>query len=689
MVNEQYQQQKNTVLAYSKKAVKKAGDHIRKGCDAARRDEAINIIRNFRESHLYPLMLIKNHVNRMALKVSDDFILARRLKRLPTILDKLERTTLDGQTTNAIQLTRMQDIGGCRVIFETVEQVYDCLQRLQKSRSVHRIVSVEDRMFDPKPSGYRGVHVVFSCYDNDESSTSSWRKHKIELQLRTRLQHAWATCVETIDVFEQTRLKTRLEGDGAYREFFKLASNLMAEDEKPAHFSVQQCHQFRSEMKRQDISLNFLKRLEDYRIATNVVGYDGKDSNKLDGQILVSVNKMNDAESDFTVTRKYFSNEKRSEAVKAYNLLESDNSLTAVVLVSVKSVTDLKKAYPNYFIDTRLFQTFFLRQMGLLNTGLVEEVSLLNEKNIAVIPSVHTSGSLTLKKPVSTLKKPIELNAKSFFANASKALAKGVTLDFAGAGVSILDILADVGLKDKPGEVAWVLIYQSLMLSVAELVHDSDDLFDNQPTDEQKGELSKQLTALLSGRDFDIDVDFFNRPQGFVFLDTFKPYLKSWLIQRSLNDAQAEVISERLADKFALMLHNQWLEKPDDYACIKSSLDTPFTRATLARRLWLQYNAWLNEQVNERMFHEAFSLKQIYVKPRAYYTEKLKTDREDEDKIAPAKDDKDERRVVVDLHKELIQWAQNFSANDAFRVISGGPCSGKTAVSKMLAAELA
>jgi ppGpp synthetase/RelA/SpoT-type nucleotidyltranferase len=137
--------------------VKKAGDSIRKGCDEDTRVQAIVIIRNFRESHLYPLMLIKNHINRMAKKVSDNYILARRLKRLPTIIDKLERPTLDSNTSNAIQLTRMQDIGGCRVIFETVDEVYACLERLKRSTSVHKIIAIDDRLTKPKVSGYRGI----------------------------------------------------------------------------------------------------------------------------------------------------------------------------------------------------------------------------------------------------------------------------------------------------------------------------------------------------------------------------------------------------------------------------------------------------------------------------------------------------------------------------------------------------
>ncbi len=46
---------------------------------------------------MYPLMLIKNHLARAANAIDKKTIVARRLKRLSTIVDKLERPTLDGK----------------------------------------------------------------------------------------------------------------------------------------------------------------------------------------------------------------------------------------------------------------------------------------------------------------------------------------------------------------------------------------------------------------------------------------------------------------------------------------------------------------------------------------------------------------------------------------------------------------
>lgn len=119
MGNQVYESQKCT-LEYSKTQIDKSAQRIRHGCDGQDRDNAIAMVQNFREVHLYPLMLMKNHLARTSAKVGKKIIVARRLKRLSTIIDKLERPTLDGETTNGIRLTRMQDIGGCRAIVKNL-----------------------------------------------------------------------------------------------------------------------------------------------------------------------------------------------------------------------------------------------------------------------------------------------------------------------------------------------------------------------------------------------------------------------------------------------------------------------------------------------------------------------------------------------------------------------------------------
>ncbi|WP_323921419.1 nucleotidyltransferase family protein, partial [Aeromonas caviae] len=155
MAISQYKNQKKP-LEYSKNEIDRAARDIRHGMDDTGRSEAIRRIQGFREYHLYPLMLMKNHLARIASQVSNKVLVARRLKRLSTIIDKLERPTLDGHNTNSIKLTRMQDIAGCRAIVKNIKQLKQLQKKLESSRSVHKIVSIKDYLTPKEGANKRG-----------------------------------------------------------------------------------------------------------------------------------------------------------------------------------------------------------------------------------------------------------------------------------------------------------------------------------------------------------------------------------------------------------------------------------------------------------------------------------------------------------------------------------------------------
>ncbi|MFK5279251.1 hypothetical protein ACI3PL_06690, partial [Lacticaseibacillus paracasei] len=96
------------------------------------------------------------------------------------ILDKLCRhQTMD--------LSMMQDIGGCRVIVPTIENVRLLQERLLKN---HPGARVSDYVDQPRSSGYRAVHIV------TEWGTNPCKP--IEIQLRSAVMHQWADMVEFV-----------------------------------------------------------------------------------------------------------------------------------------------------------------------------------------------------------------------------------------------------------------------------------------------------------------------------------------------------------------------------------------------------------------------------------------------------------------------------------------------------------
>lgn len=357
MTNLQYKNQKKP-LVYTKNAIDNAARDIRHGVGGKARVDAINKIQSFREYHLYPLMLLKNHLTRVSSSISNKVIVARRLKMLSTIVDKLERPTLDGSTSNSIKLTRMQDIAGCRAIVKNIKQLKQLQHKLEVSRSVHKIVSVKDYL-TPKDSGYGGVHIIYSCYEN-QAEDHDWKKAKVEVQLRTELQHAWATSLEIIDTLERINLKTSHEGHEEWREFFSIAGKLVAHTEGAC--TIEDADYLLNLRKRfADLSetLSVSRKLAEYALAISFTTNNkvkNRGGKKIGGMYLVCI--KDGEEGKFNVMVNHYDNKKSNAALNDLNKADLDESIIISVLVSASDVMALKKAYPNFFGSTRQFKDF-------------------------------------------------------------------------------------------------------------------------------------------------------------------------------------------------------------------------------------------------------------------------------------------------------------------------------------------
>lgn len=216
---------------------------------------------------------------------------------------------------------------------------------------------------------------------------------------------------------------------------------------------------------------------------------------------------------------------------------------------------------------------------------------------------------------------------------------------------------------------------------------DCQDIFElvDAPDETKQHELSAILTDYFEQLDVGITAEFFQRPQQLPLLQEFGKSLQQWLIGLGLTISQAQALAQRLPDRFALELHSEWLKEPGRYESITTAVQTPFTQAAQQQRCWLQYHAWLREQVNQRMFAEAFSLQSVYVPLRAYYEEKPK---EPQNRSVTDTEQKSKKHVV-NLQTELVDWVNHFNPDDAIRLLSGGPGCGKSSFCKMFAAHIA
>lgn len=110
-----------------------------------------------------------------------------RIKKPASIFEKLERY---GKEPTLENLERyIMDVAGIRVICSYIHDVYNLLDLLYKQDDLE-IVTVKDYISNPKPNGYRSLHVIVRIpvyfLDNKEFIP-------VEVQLRTIAMDFWAS----------------------------------------------------------------------------------------------------------------------------------------------------------------------------------------------------------------------------------------------------------------------------------------------------------------------------------------------------------------------------------------------------------------------------------------------------------------------------------------------------------------
>ena len=289
------------------------------------------------------------------------------------------------------------------------------------------------------------------------------------------------------------------------------------------------------------------------------------------------------------------------------------------------------------------------------------------------------------QKHRSVWRKDIKVNPKSLVVALGKAAINGAFLKWDDLAESGVEVLSSLGLEKKAGEVAGLLIIRSLLHAMQNLLKENRELLIKKPDNPQ--ELYKELNSSLASGELVIDQEFFQHPKNLPIVAEAQTGFARWLENFVEKKVEAENISRRLPSYFVFALNEEWVSRSSDYAELKEVLDTPFTQASRREQGWLRYRAWLQKRIEEPIFWETFSLKQVYLPLRAYYEQKVEGDTEQKLELGVA--DRKHKRVVVDLNRELETWLQEANSNDAIRLISGGPGSGKSSFCKMFAAQQA
>ncbi|MES2097653.1 MAG: RelA/SpoT domain-containing protein [Pseudomonadota bacterium] len=335
---------------FSKNRVDQAGSRAASGHET---QEDIAVIENWRAAHAQLLNTFKQVLYNRARKMH--CFVVQRLKRRPTIIDKLSR-----DPNMSVRLSQMQDIAGCRVIFDDINHLFEFKAMMDAGKFNHKLRYQKDYINEPKDDGYRGIHQIYEyqveARQGHASENQPWNGMRVEIQYRTTLQHTWATAVETAGLLTGNNPKFK-QGSPAFIEFFQITSEILARfvekktsclPEVTNQYLVDEFNRLNSETHIIDIFENVNTQVtgEKFEKTSILIFYfkDLEDGSRIEVRSYDSINA----------------------GIRDYNDLEKELSGKAdLVLVKADAQESMRSAYRNYFADTAEF-------VNLLKIAVVE-----------------------------------------------------------------------------------------------------------------------------------------------------------------------------------------------------------------------------------------------------------------------------------------------------------------------------
>ncbi len=354
---------------YSKTKVNAAGEILRgtipwsPGMSSDEITQVFNIAHDWRNAHVYPMRRIRQELAGRIKRIQASAITAARVKRMKSIRRKLQRLPMN--------LTQIQDLGGCRAILASVSEMEALVDTYRSSPSNHLIRNDTNYIQQPRPGGYRSHHFVLEFQGDEDQKIHDGKR--IEVQIRTQLQHSWATAVEAIGLVRGEDLKGG-EGDESWLRLFELMSSEFAEIEKcPLVPGTPDRPIRRDEIGQLNEKLNAAKTLENlahaFRYIEDFIRGDAK-------YFLIQYDR---AKEEVRVRGYAGSIDGTNQASRA----EESSGSTDSVLVEIDQIANLKEAYPNYFGDVGNFVSHVNAVVHGSTTGGTPSETIMDAKKRA------------------------------------------------------------------------------------------------------------------------------------------------------------------------------------------------------------------------------------------------------------------------------------------------------------------
>ncbi|MCU1251766.1 MAG: hypothetical protein JWQ49_4795 [Edaphobacter sp.] len=308
------------------------------------------VISDWRSSHELAMKRVMASLKRHANEHGTAGVIYGRAKRMSSIASKL------GRLPN-MALSTMQDIAGCRVVVESASdaELFAASIRSELAQKLSRGGAISERSYiqSPKLDGYRSIHFIVRYKPLNLSPDVQPRK--VEIQVRSTLQHQWATALETVDLFTTQTLKVG-GGDARWRRFFALSSGIFASKEnRPAVPGLPLAYKdLLAETNKLARELHVAKRLQGWSDVMRDV-LEGSTSGAL-GEIYSYLVELH-VDENKTHIKKYGANQLQDahENYLQSEMQNANSSTRSSVLATAYSFSEVRKAFPGYYGDTKAF----------------------------------------------------------------------------------------------------------------------------------------------------------------------------------------------------------------------------------------------------------------------------------------------------------------------------------------------
>lgn len=246
-----------------------------------------------------------------------------------------------------MQLARMDDVAGCRLIFPNAEDLYAFRHTLHGANFNHELKNQPDKydyIKQPKPTGYRGIHDVYA-YDVSSTHGKPYKGLLIELQYRTFFQHAWATAVEVVGLITESQPKFQ-EGDKRYETVLSLASEIIARTCEDAN----SCH---ADLEDAELTKQFLALDKDLGLMRMLRALNSANSEVTEKKNVILI--FGEPKDGRMAPLEMKSYRDATDALRALFELEKQHIGKDIVLVRADTSDEVRIAFRNYFSDATEF----------------------------------------------------------------------------------------------------------------------------------------------------------------------------------------------------------------------------------------------------------------------------------------------------------------------------------------------